>query len=328
MTTCYYAGSDRPRLVRGEHLAEGCECAGCLPCAHAHCRICLIAHSVGTCPECMAEVRESLREIGRMCDALPEEVEARGVEGEAMMLLGPAADPEARGHLGASVRVGRVPEDYLEEADGELHPLFVLGTWDMLVRDVLEHDEPTTKLTVASAIDYIDRQLSYLGGFEDLPFEDLARDLRACVRHMESVLHDGEQVDRGAPCMKCGVKVLRLTDDDGAVTYRCDRCRTDLSEATYMLAVKAEHIARADRLTANDMVIRTGVPAGTLRRWANLRSVDGIEYPPLFHSCGRNGQGRKVYRVSDVEEIRDSGGDSRGRTSNDKDVILSNEGAA
>ena len=63
----------------------------------------------------MAETREALHDIARMCDALPAEVEHRGVEGEAMFLLGPAADPEARGHLEASVAAGRVSPDYLAE---------------------------------------------------------------------------------------------------------------------------------------------------------------------------------------------------------------------
>lgn len=328
MSTCYYAGPDQPRMTRGDHQAAGCECPGCQPCAHHHCRVCSVAHAAGTCSECMAEVRENLRGIGRMCDALPEEVEHRGVHGEAMMLLGPVADPEARGHLLASIQVGRVPEDYLERADGELHPLFVLGTWDMLVRDVLEHDE-TERVTVAIAVDYLDRQLSYLGGFEDLPFEDMARDLRACSTHLERVLHDGDQVDLGAPCLKCARKVRKLTGDDGSVTYRCETCREDLSEAGYMLSVRAEFIAKADMLTTDDMAIRAGVPAGTIRRWANPRNIQGVEYGPLFRSCARNGQNRKVYRVSDVEQVRDNGGDTRGSRLDDVDAgSVSNDGAA
>lgn len=290
--SCYYAGSDRPRMVRGEHLAAGCECTGCLPCAHSHCRICSLAHSAGTCPECMAETREYLHEIGRMCDALPEEVENRGVEGEAMMLLGPSADPEARGHLLASVRVGRVSADYLEEADGELHPLFVLGTWDMLVRDVLEHDEGGT-LTVALAIDYLDRQLSYLGGFEDLPFEDMARDLRACCAHLERVLHDGEQIVRGAPCLACRKADLVLVHGREVADDRweCPRsiCDASYTQAQYRGMVEEDARERADWLTAPDMVIRTKVRRGSLTGWASKGYV-----------AKRTRDGRVIYRVADV----------------------------
>ena len=296
--SCYYVGSDRPRMIRGEHLEIGCECPGCLPCAHSHCRICTVAHAAGTCPECMAEVRDSLHEIGRMCDALPEEVENRGVDGEAMMLLGPAADPEARGHLQASINVGRVPEDYLEEADGELHPLFVLGTWDMLVRDVLEHDETEGKLTIAEAIDYLDRQLSYLGGFEDLPFEDLARDLRKCANHMERVLHDGEQVDRGAPCMTCRVLLRRewgkLATADG---WRCPKCREFRDDSDYRLNVAELHRGNAEWLTDREMELRTGVRTGTIREWARDRD----DRPALVDK--RRDSGRVVYLVADVERV-------------------------
>lgn len=283
-------------MVRGEHLESGCECKGCLPCAHSHCRICRLAHAAGTCPECMAGVRESLRDIGRMCDALPEEVETRGVDGEAMMLLGPAADPEARGHLQASVNVGRVPEDYLEEADGELHPLFVLGTWDMLVRDVLEHDESTERLTVELAIDYLDRQLTYLGGFEELPFEDLARDLRSCVRHMESVLHDGEQVETGAPCMTCRVP-LHLVRDEPEDHWVCPRCKQRSTDDQYRFAVMHLHRETAEWLTDQEMEVRTGIRAGTVREWARERN----DRPALVDK--RRDSGRVVYLVSDVERI-------------------------
>lgn len=309
--SCYFVSSDRPRMVRGEHLESGCECKGCLPCAHSHCRICSLAHAAGTCPECMSETRDALHEIGRMCDALPEEVETRGVDGEAMMLLGPAADPEARGHLKASVNVGRVPEDYLEEADGELHPLFVLGTWDMLVRDVLEHDEPTERLTVELAIDYLDRQLSYLGGFEDLPFEDMARDLRKCANHLERVLHDGEQVETGAPCMTCRKPLRRVfagnelpwTHRDGSKpranedVWACAKCHEWRDDERYRLNVSELHRTAAEWLTDQEMEVRTGIRAGTVREWARDRS----DRPALVDK--RRDSGRVVYLVADVERI-------------------------
>lgn len=296
MSTCYYAGSDRPRMVRGEHLVAGCECDGCVECAHSHCRICTHAHAVGTCPECMAATRETLHEIGRMCDALPEEVEMRGVEGEAMMLLGPAADPEARGHMQASINVGRIPEDYLEEAYGELHPLFVLGTWDMLVRDALEHDESDDRLTVAIAIDYLDRQLTYLGGFEDLPFEDMARDLRACANHMERVLHDGEQVETGAPCMTCRVP-LRLVRGERDDRWQCPRCKQESTDAQYRFAVQHLHRENAEWLTDREMELRTGVRAGTVREWARDRE----DREALVGK--RRDSGRVVYLVADVVRV-------------------------
>lgn len=299
---CKFAGSARPRILPDRHL-DDCEggCAGCLPCPLAHCRVCGHSHADGTCAECMADTRETLRDIARMCDSLPEEVEHRGVEGEAMMLLGPAADPEARGHLEASILAGRVSEDYLDAADGELHPLFVTGTWDAIWRDALEHDEPDERLTLTGAVDYLDRQMSYMGGYEHVPFEDFARDLRDCRTHLERVLHDGEQVDTGAPCLKCNVRQVRewgkLAMADG---WRCPKCKTFSTEGQYRLAVAEEHMARAEWLTAADCAAWLldeadavegilAVTAGTIRSWATKGKVGK-----------RRDSGRTVYRREDV----------------------------
>lgn len=249
-----------------------------------------MAHAVGTCAECLAETRETLHEIARMCGALPDEVEARGIEGEAMFLLGPVADPEARGHLEASVAAGRVPIDYLADAIGETHPVWVLGTWDMLWRDALDHD--TVELvTIPDAVDYLDRTMTYMAGYEHVPFEDFARDLRHCRVHLEAVLHDGEQHDRGAPCMNCGALLERAWDFSGTGKdgWQCPRCKRSSTEDQYRFAVAHLHREEATELTDRDMEIRTGVRAGTVRVWANRELVRK-----------RRDSGRTLYVVADV----------------------------
>lgn len=249
----------------------------------------------------MAETRETLREVARLCDALPDEVEHRGVEGEAMMLLGPAADPERRGHLEASVAAGRVPEDYLEAADHELHPLFVLGSWDGLWREHLEHDEPTTRLTVSSAVDYLDRQLTYMAGEPLIPFEDFARDLRKCRAHLEAVLHDGAQVERGAPCPECN-KPLTFTwaervADDRWVCHNKGCKVTGYTTSQYRGWVEDDARSSADRLTADDMAIRFStrdrpLKASTVRVWGAKGNV---------RKRGRHPEsGLTMYDVADV----------------------------
>jgi len=253
----------------------------------------------------MAATRADLHKIARMCDALPEEVEHRGVDGEAMMLLAPATDPEAWGHHEASLRAGRLCRCPLNECPGgkacptfkawvedvrdESHPLWVLGTWEMIWVDALEHDRDEP-LTIANAVGYLDQQLTYMGGFPHVPFEDFARDLRRCVAHFEAVLHDGEQVDRGAPCMTCNVPLLRTWGkDDKADGWACPRCRQTSTEAQYRYAVMNLHREEATHLTDRDMEIRTGVKAGTVRVWAQRGEVDR-----------RRDQGRTVYAVADV----------------------------
>ena len=302
MSACKWAGSDRPRIVPKRH-ADGCNdesCRGCQPCTEPHCRVCGITHADGACAECLAEVRANLHEIGRLCGALPKEVEHRGINGEAMMLLGPAADPEAWGHREASARAGRISSDYLDDARDESHPAFVLGQWDMIYRDAFDHDE-ATELGLPTSVDYLDRNLTYAATWPHVPFEDMARDLRQCVSHLEQVLHDGEQVDEGVPCLTCGRALRRVwgkgEKEDG---WECKRCRTTSTEAQYRFAVKADYVANAEWLTAEDMATRTGVAAATVRSWASDRNDRAACVRKRLHSE------RTVYAVEDVEEARDA----------------------
>jgi hypothetical protein len=265
-------------------------CKGCQPCTEPHCRICGIAHADGTCAECLAEVRGNLREIATRCDALPAEVAHRGVEGEAMMLLGPAADWEALNHMEASVKAGRVPPEYLEHANDERHPVFVLNGWDAVWRDALDHADPD-KADLATFVDYLDRTMAYMAGFPFVPFEDFARDVRGCLGHLDAVLHDGEQHDRGAPCMSCGRALERVWgDDQKADGWMCPRCKRTSTEAQYRFAVAHLHREEAEWLTDREMQIRTGVRAGTVRVWATRGYVGR-----------RQNGGRTEYRVADVE---------------------------
>lgn len=240
--TCKWNGSDQPRTISGRH-ADECDretCPGCQPCEQPHCRVCGVAHAEGTCAECMAETRGALHDIARKCDSLPDEVEHRGVNGEAMMLLGPSADPEQRGHLEASVAAGRVSPDYLAEAVGETHPVWVLGTWDMVWRDALDHG--TAELvTLAEAVTYIDTQMTYMSGYAHVPFEDFSRDLRRCLAHLDAVIHDQAFGDRAnVACFECRGKLeRRLTKDGFEDVWTCHKCRRKYTYAEYNFALRA-----------------------------------------------------------------------------------------
>lgn len=319
--SCYYAGPEQPRMLAGRHLAEGCECRGCQPCEWGHCRVCSVTHAEHTCGGCLSETREALTEIRRLCAALPAEVLHKGIDSEAMNLLGPIADPEALGHVQASVNVGRVPAHWLETADHELHPLLVCGTWMEAYIEAFEHPEPAGRITIGAATSYLDRNLSYASTFADVPFEDFARNLRQCQTHMERVLHDGEQVETGAPCMKCeGDEVvvrLELVRGEREDRWQCPRCKRQSNEAQYELAVRQTFIERSPELNADDMAIRIEVASSTIRRWSHVLRTqaageDPVEHPPILNSVGVV-NGRKVYLVADAEAIRDSGGDQRRR---------------
>lgn len=243
MTECKWVSRTQPRIIPNRH-AEGCEneaCGGCQTCGGPHCRLCGERHVEGSCAECLAEVRDNLHAIALDCDSLPAEVAHRGINGEAMMLLGPSADPEARGHLEASILAGRVPADYLESADHELHPLFILGGWDSIWRDALEHDEPNQRLTITAAVDYLDRQMTYMAGFKHVPFEDFAHQLRDCRSHLASVLHDEDQgVRANVPCFDCRGQLERKLGKAGFEDHwTCRTCRRRYTIAEYNFALRA-----------------------------------------------------------------------------------------
>lgn len=313
--SCIWTASDRPRALRDRHEDEctGEDCKGCEPCPWSHCRACGKEHAEHTCPTCLADARETLTAITVMCASLPAEVAHRGVDSEAMNLLGPVADPEAIGHMRASVNVGRIPADWLEDADHELHPLLVLGTWMEAYIEAFDHSDPA-RITVVSAASYLDRNLVYMSTFADVPFEDFARNLRQCRTHMERVLHDGEQVETGAPCMTCRVP-LRLVRTEGEDHWSCPKCRQESNDDQYRFAIKADFIENSPELNADDMAVRVGISSSTIRKWANVMRVqvkgeEAEELPAILKPSGRVG-GRKVYRVEDVEEIIDNGGDGR-----------------
>lgn len=273
MTTCRFVANDQPRTIRGRH-GDNCpgyydpeqgeriiDCTGCLPCTEPHCRICGSTHVDGTCAECLAETRAHLHDIARMCDALPEEVEHRGIEGEAMMLLAPAANPEARGHLEASVLAGRVSRDAIitshvkscEDPDecigcaGELHPEFVLGTWESVWREALDHDEPRTLFDLAATVAYVDLTMGYMSSHPHVPFKDFALDLRRCMSHLESVLHDQSYGDRAnIGCFECRQDLeRRLTDTGLEDVWTCRGCRRRYTYAEYNFALRAALEKRA-----------------------------------------------------------------------------------
>lgn len=315
--TCRFAGAGQPRVVTGRH-DHGCNdeaCPGCQPCHEPHCRVCRRVHADGACAECLADARETLRDIARMCDSLPTEVFHKGAEGEAMMLLGPTADVEHRNHVEASYLAGRLPEGWIEAshgkecpilrneacvgcAGGEKHPLTILATWQDVYAEEFEH-EVTARATVRDAAGYLDRNLTYTATWPHVPFEDFVQDLRRCRSHLEAVLHDGEQVENGAPCPSCDRPLLhtwgaRLVDDQ----WRCMNTRCDVegyTTAQYRGWVEEDARNNADRLTAQDMALRfaeKGLKASVVRVWGTRGIVKKRGHDP---------NGMTLYDVDGVE---------------------------
>lgn len=323
------------------------------PCIDRHCRVCRTEHVTHdgrgtdhTCATCLAEARENLRTIWTMSARLLGEAIIRGIHSQAAVLAGPSADPEtwnrrailvakAATYADARTPAAAAYDALIEDNLDEPHPGWVLRDWEHQARRHLDQGTDA-RSTLTDARDYLDGHLTRLAHDPAFAFDELASALDRCRKHVESVLHDGEQIERGAPCQRCHKPLERHTQDNGQLHYECTHCHDILSENQYRLAVQAEHLAQADRLNADDMAERTGVPASTIRRWANVRRIqrrgeDPTEYAPLIRSCGVDGKGRKVYRVREVERVRDAGGDTRGRVlarTTAMADIMSNDGAA
>jgi hypothetical protein len=244
------------------------------------------------CTGCLEAARDDLRAIGDLCDALPEEAVTKGVDSEAMMLLGPSADPEAWQHQALSAMFGRLPADYLADARDELHPLWVLGTWEQIWRDHLDHD--TDELTsLPSAWAYLNMQLGYMSEQPEPAFDEFARELRQCRAHLEDVLRDGIREERGAPCVQCGTRMVRTVTAHGAQdVYRCKVCRREVTADQYHYAVGVAYRAHATSLTAKDLGERLGLKPSVIRVWGSRG---------LVRKCGRTIGGEILYDVADAQ---------------------------
>lgn len=286
---------------------DSADCGGCVPCAEVHCtaRARCIAH-IGptelTCPGCIAKTRNDLTMIETLAALMLPEAIQRGVNSEAAVLAGPAADPEAWSWRKVAARQGAAWHVSLLEDDDEQHPLTVTGVWEMMIRADYGPDTDT-RLTVSSAVAYLDRMLHRIANDPQQDFPQMARELRKCRTHLEAVLHDSHAPETGAPCPACntGQPLMKRYEDDDPTgasdRWTCRDCGSWWSEADYRLRVAARYLEHATALTASQIETEYRVPQGTLRRWV----VEGN-----VKRAGRDESGRQLYRVSDVRDMRDT----------------------
>lgn len=234
---------------------------------------------------------------------------------DTVALEGPTcAQGHACGHATCARLAGKrsCPDllSWLEYADDERHPLWVLGTWDMLVAEHLEHDR-RARVTVLGATAYLKVNLTYLGQDTGFAFDELAREIRQCREHVERVMLVAASPQQGAPCPDCraaGRKARPLerryveADANEAIDAKdvwvCARkvCGLELSLDEYAKAIYVDYLGHADRLTAAQIHAQYRVPASTVRRWAAVGDV---------RRHGYDGQRRQLYDVADVLRLRD-----------------------
>lgn len=298
-----------------EHLRDckAPDCAGCRPCPKSHCDLMArcanhVEQGAGifTCPSCIGKVRRHVRQIVERYSELPAEVEVKGVDSEALNLHGPAASAEqlaARRRWEGDRGWCDFPRTLAE--DDPHHPYAVLGRWDMAIR---ESYGPATDLFVT-----VSRAADYLGGpvldtfAHTSEFEDFAHDVSRCLTHLEQVLSDSREPEKGAPCPTCrdegtayGARRLRKrygADVDGKHdTWHCPTNAAHWwSDADYRMRVDGDYLLHAHALTASQMHEAHGIKPGTLRQWALRGSVG---------KRGRNAQGQQLYDVRQAIEAK------------------------
>lgn len=314
-------GADRGWLSP-EHLADCAEgdCRGCRPCGKSHCAMrgsCAnhVDHSAGivTCAGCIGRTRTDLQAIEDRYAEIPDEAMQAGVDSEAANLAGPAASPDqvkARRKAGVHVEVFAPPRGNKPAIiDDPHHPYSVLGRWDMALRE--DYDQPTDLLvSVSRAKDYLASMLGVFAQDQPQAFEEFASDVATCRTHLESVLSDSRQPERGAPCPSCREageeKPARLAKRYGSDKSGADDrwvCSTNAEhwwrEADYRLRVAGDYLDHAPALTADQMHEVHGIKPGTLRKWAN-------DKPSRVDKRGYDGAGRQLYDVVQAKAARDS----------------------
>lgn len=287
--SCRFVSSDQPRAIIGRHILGVCAedgCKGCLPCLEWHCMTCGRNHARVTCTDCLEAARSDLKAIWDLCASLPLEAAEKGIQSQAAMLWGPAADPEAWRNRATAAMVGRVDASYLEDCRDELHPVWILGTWEQIWRDHLDH-YTEERLTLEAAYRYLGLQIGYMSEQIDPAFDEFARELRQCRSHLEDVLRDGIREDRGAPCVQCRTHMVRSDEH-----WECRPCHRRVTDAEYRFAVGVAYRAVAQRLNATDMAERLGLKASEIRVWGTRDKV---------RKHGKDHNGITLY---DVEEVR------------------------
>lgn len=308
-------------VLDGFHLDEcqSGDCRGCWPCEprtqHGdllqHCTArgkCSehVPEDVLSCPRCVGKTREALAGIVDRVSNLPDESERMGVDSEAAVLNGPAidtlADLEAYRHRQTSIAFGRIDGEV--EGTGQ-HPLNVLGTWELMLREEYGPDSDE-RITVESAAAYLDGQLDRLAQDPEQDFPLFVREVAACLSHIEAVLHDQRGAERGAPCHLCPKPAPRLVlkrddkDKTGASDrWKCPECRNTWTEAEYRQRVGDDYLKTSKKLTASQMQAKHRIKPGALRQWANRGKV---------RKRGRDESGRMLYDVDDALKLRDQEG--------------------
>lgn len=154
-----------------------------------------------TCARCVGRTRTDLRQIAGLAALMLPEAIARGsVECEAADLAGPNADPAVTSwrRIDTARMSGGLIGDGIEDTD----PTNLLGIWQLALSEDYGHPLPD-RITLGTAVAYLERTLHVVAQDEHQDFPLLARELRSCRGRLEAVLRNSRSNERGAPCPEC-----------------------------------------------------------------------------------------------------------------------------
>lgn len=326
---------------------DGCEECPKRHCAGRACSNHLRDHEPRRCDKCVGKVRTNLARIRDLCTVAPYALAEANNTSRVAVLVGPVPERsthEARRtwairgglcrcvhcpdleplpegpmcdkwkgceHLTCRRRSGRAtcPDlaAWLDQADDEQHPLWVLGWWDMAVAEHFGHTR-TMRVTVESAVGYLSANLTDLARHDDFGFDELAREVEDCRDHVEDVLSVAPRRQKGAPCPVChasGRKAKELVREyaenepnDALDLWACPTavCGQTWTIDEYDKYVAREHVKHAERLTASQIAAEYRIAEGTLRTWAARGKV---------RKYGVDMSGRQLYDVADALRMRD-----------------------
>lgn len=263
---CYREATNGVHFTRNAHRpdCDEIECRGCVTCAGRHCtarKNCTwhVDAAELTCGRCLGAGRRDIRWIEALTALTLTQAISDGVDSQAAVLAGPAADPRGlserriaeKRFLRAYEGLGRITEaqhlhaiESLEDEDWQ-HAYSVLTRYQMMFAEDYDHPLPG-RLSVSGAAAYLDRHLHRIAQDPGQDFPELAASLKKCRQHLEAVLHNDTKPDQGAPCPKCreGGTFVRLKrqyahwcTDDG-----CERFHfLDVSGDTWHCPRDAKH---------------------------------------------------------------------------------------
>lgn len=271
---------------------------------------------ITTCFGCIARARTCLLEIGELYDRLPDAIatlvgitydgggggHARDdtpvVGGDAMVILAGGT---------AGVVVGSRRGDRSHAADQLPSDPSSAAAVLASVEDDWRHARGDAAApyapAVASSRRYLLEHLRWAA--ERHPgFPIHLEDLKALRSRMEVVTHDDERpVPAGAPCMRCGGRIVHRWRADGLDTdaRECERCGRSWSRVeAYRLAQRAaisslpeSHPDEFVTIADAKRIMRGRVPANTLDQWVKRGAVA---------QQGLDVRGAPVYRLGDVAQ--------------------------